>query len=87
MMFNERISRAIKKGLEERAESPGWRPIESAPQEAGPWILVWDSESEIQRLVTWINGWKEFMGTDGTVFGDDQLTHWMPLPSPPEEQA
>ena len=49
-----------------------WQPIETAPQE-GKYILVCGAASEVFSI-------------DPYFSDDDRLTHWMPLPKPPEEK-
>lgn len=66
----------------------GWLPIESAPKD-GTLILACDSRiQEWMLVVSWeqdtdmpMYGW---MTLDGTGYHDESLTHWMPLPAPPQ---
>lgn len=68
-----------------------WQPIETFPKD-GTAVMVWNGSS---RALAW---WKEYY--DGSVaiqrqnlVGEpvgigilDPETHWMPLPSPPEQE-
>ncbi len=74
-----------------RSPADGWRPIESAPRDDG-----WISRSLFGKMRAW--GWEAWVGQcddgniwlgrdgAGTCFDTDAPTHWMPLPSPPEEK-
>lgn len=60
------------------AAKPKWKPIETAIKDHRP-ILTFDpTEDEEDRI--WINYWY-----NGEWFESKNPTHWMPLPSPPEE--
>jgi hypothetical protein len=66
----------------------GWQPIETAPKEFGPDILVWDGQFV---TLAWWHGdedeeeqyWRDSTAPDHS---DGRLnpTHWMPLPEPPK---
>lgn len=65
-----------------------WQPIETAPKD-GSEILVCNGIG--RRAVThWMEGRGFYAGQGGgypaswTTIGDLALTHWMPLPPPPE---
>lgn len=60
-----------------------WQPIETAPKDA-TWILVWRRHSNRAMIVKWDPQYEEFEDTNGDhVYS--VLTHWMPLPSSPDE--
>jgi len=68
-----------------------WQPIETAPKD-GTVILGW---RRYPVAIRWHRSYQGFMWhaciLDSTMYemcftGDDQLlTHWMPLPNPPDE--
>lgn len=66
-----------------------WHPIETAPTD-GTRILAWPCshvDGEVVASVEWKNGWGWFVSpTDAYEFEplDQRLTHWQPLPEPPE---
>lgn len=78
------------------AAMSAWQPIETAPKDADVWIIAWDGNTVLP--VMWINdtefspytGWAYASETWGGVLYDGYnevvttLTHWMPLPAPPE---
>lgn len=49
----------------------GWQPIETAPTETGVLIM---RNGELCLGIRWI----------GEDWNDESITHWMPLPTPPE---
>ena len=56
-------------------------PIETAPRD-GTWLLLWDG--------AFVLGFWSSKGTwDDGGFHDDmsEITHWMPLPPPPERRS
>ena len=64
-------------------EAPtGWQPIETAPSTYGPDILIYGPECGVNQSV-YVCG--EFVDCveEYTVY---QPTHWMPLPTPPEDK-
>jgi hypothetical protein len=76
-----------------------WKPIETAPKNPegkfwGPIILVFCSADNFPWPAYWGQCNKTGDATEGTWFcadgvGDDEfdsrdVTHWMPLPNPPE---
>jgi hypothetical protein len=65
-----------------------WQPIETAPRD-GRRVLVWIADSHTGHAFAKL--W--FYSTDGRLGGgaegyngDWNITHWMPLPSPPNER-
>ncbi|WP_442935585.1 DUF551 domain-containing protein [Nitratireductor sp. CH_MIT9313-5] len=74
-----------------------WQPIETAPQD-GSVILVYRSDAgvfaahyveEDAHLSTALNppeGNCYWFSTSGEDLTGDMPTHWMPLPSPPEDK-
>lgn len=69
--------------------------IDDAPTVNG-WISVKDSMPEQQGeylintrcIVTigWFSGTNGWVANDGSFYGDGYVTHWMPLPKPPEKE-
>ena len=59
-----------------------WRAIETAPKD-GSWVLVWRPHSTVPFVARYDEQYAAFEDT----FGDHvyHATHWMPLPSQPEE--
>ena len=87
----ERIAAALRS-----AQVPEWRPIETAPKD-GTSILAWRFYSVAIRWRPDLDGefpWDAVsleshpstnFTTNGFMEDDRALTHWMPLPSPPED--
>lgn len=71
-----------------RSVAPRWVPIETAPKD-GRWILAWDLKHQwrdrppvvVVRAKRPQGLWQD---KDDTSYGN--LTHYMPLPPPPEER-
>lgn len=77
-----------------------WQPIETAPRD-GSNVIVWDNESRLPAVASWHwFGDMELMQgcweADKAIYYADyskvydnldtrHVTHWMPLPEPPEE--
>ena len=76
-----------------------WQPIETAPKD-GSNILLWEGSSTTPFIGYWFPGenhlkarWtanSEHYDTDGNAcvidrISSEYVTHWMPLPKPPEE--
>lgn len=62
-----------------------WQPIETAPKTSKA-RLVWCPERQNTYIVSWSDtppGWL-FFGGGGRDLQED-ATHWMPLPEPPEQ--
>lgn len=77
---------ALSEKVNARSE---WLPIESAPRD-GTWFLGWNPTGIIEdqvQVYSWHNPglgdppW--WINAADSNDGDDQPTHWMPLPSPP----
>ena len=82
-----------------KADEDGWQPIETAPKD-GTTMLVNHAEhaligygpssrpSRQFALARWTGIFWETGVPGGHAFGgaDDQFTHWMPLPDPPEQE-
>lgn len=82
------------------AEQVGWRPIETAPKDGTvfmvtgegydwPEIVRWEHYDESAKGETGAEGYWSYaepLLNDVTDYpGDDEWTHWMPLPTPPAE--
>jgi hypothetical protein len=70
--------------LIESVQEMGWHPIETAPKESRA-ILVWTPRYQNIYAVNWdaLSKWWVIWG--GGLRGlNDEPTHWMPLPQPPE---
>lgn len=76
-----------------------WRPIATAPRD-GTRILVvvrpseqWEAEVELARWAKPRHAAEPcWMAADtgpnsSTIFGEGELSHWMPLPEPPAEDG
>lgn len=71
-----------------------WQPIETAPKAFDTYLLLWEKWTDIPFIGYWNRGrWnacQTFYDTDGDACVIDNVvsinvTHWMPLPSPPLE--
>lgn len=64
----------------------GWRPIESAPKDGTAVLLFFPKRYQGKGGVSWgcfVNGdW-----LDSRAIRDNDATHWMPLPAPPESNG
>lgn len=67
-----------------------WQPIETAPKD-GTHIMVWDASftddfgSEPQNVVVcWCKDRWELSHYDAFSCSPANVTHWMPLPEPPQ---
>lgn len=79
-----------------RQPTSGWLPMESAPMD-GTWIDVWvssrDNGAPAGRWtnISWgANAWRTPSYHSDGKFGNQipgDVTHWLPLPSPPEGKA
>ena len=59
-----------------------WQPIETAPKD-GTRILVWDDDTiETAYWAIFRSRWEH--AWDGAELGAFEITHWMPLPEPPQ---
>ena len=60
----------------------GWRPIENAPKDEH--ILV--ARGKIRAVVFWDSDWQEWIFVAGGMSTFRGVTHWQPLPPPPESE-
>ena len=64
-----------------------WRPIETAPKDGTP-ILVWVRKHQEVLIVFYEERgkfcWREY--PEGDRWNKNLVTHWQPLPEPPEEE-
>jgi len=68
-----------------------WMPIETAPKD-GTEFLAYDSVAKKCDVAVWGEIWQDFdaVQSDGEYspaedeFQGERITHWMPLPEPPE---
>lgn len=61
-----------------------WQPIETAPKD-GTWILIWGDRWDCEQpdVGSWDDDdWRD---DEGAVLAF--ATHWMPLPTPPSQEA
>lgn len=78
-----RVARAAVKAM-----GSGWQPIETAPKD-GTWFIA-VARGYVPAVVHWINDEQCFSEEECTPRfheHDWPLTHWMPLPAPPEPTA
>lgn len=66
-----------------------WQPIETAPKDVRG--LVWIEDKVLRgvafgRVITYGNSGERFAVADG-FNGDWNISHWMPLPEPPQSDA
>jgi hypothetical protein len=60
-----------------------WQPIETAPRD-GKRVLVWHRHWYAPSTGQWYGDWWGLVYAVGPFAS--QPTHWMPLPSPPEDK-
>lgn len=60
----------------------GWQPIATMPKISGRWVLGWGAPMAHAFLIEYSGryGFTDYRGHLA-----DGVTHWMPLPEPPEE--
>jgi len=76
----------------ERVREVGWRPIETAPKDGTPILawrfypvaVRWDASAPTYKWDAVHLGGSLPFHDNGFEDGDCNLTHWMPLPTPPE---
>lgn len=71
--------------LARRGAAMQWRPIETAPKDGTPLLLLWPDAAEKMAVMWWddyCGGWMGYY--DGINPGRMPPTHWMPLPPPPK---
>jgi hypothetical protein len=59
-----------------------WRPIETAPPEVDTGVIGWDNY--FKCIVIAYRSERGHWADDGVIC---HLTHWMPLPKPPEDES
>lgn len=59
-----------------------WQPIESAPRDGTP-VLVWDKIVGVLTVHWRASEWRHVWDSE-PIPGPEAITHWMPLPPPPE---
>ena len=65
-------------------ETCGWQPISTVPRDGSP-LLVTGPHFKYPQSVTWNNGALEENWNSNNVEKNGPVTHWMPLPKPPED--
>lgn len=64
-----------------KAEIPCWIPITDRLPESGQRVIVCRKDGRVEQGVyLGVNGWWKVYGTN-----TKSVTHWMPMPEPPEE--
>lgn len=64
-----------------KAEIPSWIPITDRLPESGQRVIVCRKDGRVEQGVyLGVNGWWKVYGTN-----TKSITHWMPMPAPPEE--
>lgn len=81
------LAREFLRAMEERA----WLPIKSAPRD-GTLVLGWVRAIRGRHtLIRFVGGsdwpWATATGRDRGPYKEMQVSHWMPLPEPPEEKS
>lgn len=70
--------------LEAEIAAMQWRPIETAPKDGTPLLLLWPDAAEKMAVMWWDEYVENWLGYyDGINPGYQPPTHWMPLPPPP----
>lgn len=59
-----------------------WRSIETAPKDGTVFLAVWLGKVRTASWNVEQQNWQEY--PDGDFDCGDELTHWMPMPEPPE---
>ena len=60
-----------------------WQPIETAPKD-GTWVLVCQGQNNIIRSAKWSIDYDHWEVSSGAMSYIAGVTHWMPLPEPPQ---
>jgi len=81
--------------LPQSPEGMGWQPIETAPKDGTP-ILILDMNGESIEITEWCtHKWTDYEHVEGELYrkvetestywngNGHRATHWMPLPPPP----
>lgn len=77
--FHRNIASAVE--IEDIVELPRWIPVEERLPEEAERVLTWRGKDGINAEC-----WTEWEGWELTaLLSDERVTHWMPLPEPPEE--
>lgn len=64
-----------------KAEIPSWIPVSDRLPESGQRVIVFRKDGRVEQGVyLGVNGWWKVYGTN-----TKSITHWMPMPAPPEE--
>lgn len=84
-----------KQALESTDRVPAWQPIDTAPKDGDYFIILWCPEDSSRWLAKWQGD--RWYGVDdlgltraGSSLGDPDVvtgwfvSHWQPLPQPPE---
>lgn len=71
----------FRAGAEAQRELSGWCPIESAPKDGSKFIYL-NSDQEV--MVTYWHPLYKMWSVNIT--NDSNITHWQPLPDPPEAE-
>ncbi len=68
---------------------PVWKPIGTAPRN-GEGVLAWSENTKTYHVLAFDEappaGWVS-QSADYVILRDDELSHWTPLPTPPNEAA
>jgi hypothetical protein len=63
-------------------EQPRWIPVsERLPEDKNSWLIFFEKENGAYPG-SYFNG--DWYGSDGEIIPSSNVTHWMPLPEPPE---
>lgn len=60
-----------------------WIKCDEEIPDAGEWVLTVDKENQM-RVLFWFERDEEWTDDYESFLGKDEVTHWQPLPEPPQ---
>lgn len=92
MTIHEATEQAYKNGYEAgKRDAMKWIPVEERLPEYNKRILVTDIRDGYMSVTVLMKGWggrdDGWEGEDGYMLPVEEITHWMPLPEMPKEDA
>jgi hypothetical protein len=84
------LAKIIDRAIKQRADAADWQPIETAPKDGSGVLLWWpqwwhDAHSGYFKDNQWHSERAIISWYEGNDNGDPGPSHWMPLPTPPQE--